>query len=66
MGARNFIESWTDNPQDIGPIYPFGGSEWLWLTLVIGFWLGWMVWEIRAEQQDHEATARRVREGTER
>ena len=34
------VETWMGNPLDIGPMYPFVGSEWLFLLISV---IGWLV-----------------------
>lgn len=33
--------SWAVDLADVGAIYPFQGSELLWVILGVVFWLGW-------------------------
>ncbi len=48
------IDSWAGNIADIGPIYPFVGSEFL--LCVIGFaaWIAWFVLQARMENREYE------------
>lgn len=34
-------ESWAVDLADVGPIYPFQGSEMIMVVLGIVFWIGW-------------------------
>jgi hypothetical protein len=65
MEATGLIESWSANPSQLGPIYPFNGTEIGWVVLVVCFCTCWVVWQIRSERAEHEATARSVRESSE-
>ncbi len=33
------IETWNVNLLDIGPMYPFPGTEMLWVVIGIGSWI---------------------------
>ena len=47
------IESWRQQLAELGPIYPFVGTEWLLLVVCGAFWLAWVIWQLRAEQSEH-------------
>ena len=57
------IESWKQPLAEIGPIYPFAGTEWLLLVACVAFWLGWTIWQIRSEKAEHARAAGFLREG---
>jgi hypothetical protein len=40
------------NPQDIGPMYPFVGEEWLFVVIAVIVWIGWHVLQIRGESRE--------------
>jgi hypothetical protein len=44
------IQTWTGNPLEIGPLYPFVGSEWLLFALCVGLWT---VWQVRSENAEY-------------
>ena len=45
-------------PEDIGPMWPFEGLEWLFVVIAVVLWLGWHVLQARAEtRQQHAAVA---------
>jgi hypothetical protein len=54
---------WNGNITDIGPIYPFVGAEWLMVLLLVIFWVGWHVVQVRSESRLHEEEARALRQG---
>ena len=37
------IETWNMNLLDIGPMYPFAGTEVLWALIGIGTWIVWHI-----------------------
>ncbi len=43
------IENFTGNIAEIGPMYPFVGTEWLLALLCLVFWLAWQFWQMRLE-----------------
>ncbi len=45
------FEDWTGTIADIGPMYPFVGSEVLWFVLGVAFWIGWHVVQARRESK---------------
>jgi hypothetical protein len=57
------IENWDGAIADIGPIYPFVGSEVLMVILCVIFWIGWHVWQYRMESQRFAEEAQRLRQG---
>jgi hypothetical protein len=54
---------WNGNITDIGPIYPFVGAEWLMVLLLVIFWVGWHIIQVRSESRLHEEEARALRQG---
>ena len=52
------ITSWTESlPAGDTVIYPFVGTEWLWLLIAIVFWLAWHVKTSAGETQEHDELA---------
>ncbi len=47
------IEAWK-NLADIGAIYPFVGSEVMWVIIGLVLWIVWHVLQISAEKEHHE------------
>ena len=54
------VETWAVDLAEIGPIYPFVGSEGLMVVLCVVAWIGWHVWQLRAEKRDEEETLRKL------
>jgi len=49
------IESWK-NLAEIGPIYPFVGTETVLVIIGLVAWIGWHVLQVRAEKKHHAET----------
>ncbi len=43
------LDSWAVDLKDVGTVYPFAGSEVLMVILCLIFWLGFHVYQIKAE-----------------
>ena len=53
MTTGNFTD-WTGNMLDIGPLYPFVGSEGLLTIVAVVIWIGWHIWQFRMENSNFE------------
>jgi hypothetical protein len=62
MTTANF-DNWNGNMMDLGPLYPFVGTEWLMAIILLVAWIVWHIWQIRMENQVHEDSARMLRQG---
>ena len=52
------VTSWTESlPEGVTQIYPFVGTEWLWLLIAVIFWLAWHVKTGAAETAEHDELA---------
>ena len=52
------VTSWTESlPEGVTQIYPFVGTEWLWLLIAVIFWLMWHVKTAAGETQEYEELA---------
>jgi hypothetical protein len=49
--ATTEVTSWAVDLSTLGPIYPFVGSEMLWFLLGLAFWIGFHIWQMRAENR---------------
>lgn len=43
------IENWFGNMAELGPLYPFVGTEFLWFWVGVVFWIAWQISCTRAE-----------------
>ena len=59
------VTSWTESlPAGDTVIYPFVGSEWVWLLIAVIFWLAWMFKTSAGETQEHEELASKGKSAT--
>jgi len=58
MTTANF-ENWAGNISEIGPIYPFVGSEVLLLIVGVVTWIGWHIWQSIIETRTYEEEKQR-------
>ena len=47
------IENWLGNMADLGPLYPFVGSEFILWCIGVALWIVWQVSCTRAENQQY-------------
>ena len=59
--ATTEVTSWAVDLSTLGPIYPFVGSEMLWVLLGLAFWVGFHVWQMRAENRTFVEDMRKLR-----
>jgi hypothetical protein len=62
MSTGNFA-NWDGDLLQIGPIYPFVGSEGLMVIIAVIFWIVWHILQIRAENRQLDEEARMLRQG---
>ena len=43
------IDTWTGNPADVGPMYPFVGYEVPLFVVCVALWLAYTVWQMKHE-----------------
>ncbi|MSR13432.1 MAG: hypothetical protein EXR86_02510 [Gammaproteobacteria bacterium] len=55
------IESFAGAMTDIGPMYPFVGTEMLMVIVVGAFWIVWHILQLRAESREFEEDLARLR-----
>lgn len=48
------ITTWSTNPADVGPLYPYVGAEWLFLLVGVIGWLVWHYWQIKSENATYD------------
>ena len=45
------VESWNGNPLDMGPLYPFVGTEIPLFLVCFAFWIVYTVWQMKSERR---------------
>ena len=52
------VTSWTETlPAGETVIYPFVGTEWLWLLIAVVFWIAWHMKISKGETEEHDELA---------
>ena len=52
------ITSWTEAlPAGVTQIYPYVGTEWLWLLIAVVFWIAWHIKTAARETEEHDELA---------
>ena len=57
------LESWNTNLLEVGPLYPFVGTEMLWALIGIATWIIWHVLQMRAENKVYEEDEKTFSDG---
>ncbi len=47
------VETWNGTMTDIGPLYPFVGSEVFLLIVCVAGWIVWHIWQARMESSNY-------------
>jgi hypothetical protein len=58
MSTGNF-ENWAGTITDIGPLYPFVGTEMLWFIAGLVFWIWWHIVQTKRESKTYAEEVRR-------
>ena len=56
--VTNWVEHLTAS-EVAGQIYPYVGTEWLWLTIAVVYWLAWTVGTATGEADEHDKLAKK-------
>ena len=54
------VETWAVDLAELGPIYPFVGSEGLMVVLAFAAWIVWHIWQFRNEKREEEESLRKL------
>ena len=52
------VDAATEGVQ-VADIYPMVGTEWIWLTVAVVFWLAWHFGTAFGESEEHQKLARK-------
>ena len=59
------VTSWTETlPAGDTVIYPFVGTEWIWLLIAVVFWIAWHMKTGAAEIQEYDELASKGKSAT--
>ena len=56
------VTNWVEHlsaSEVAGQIYPYVGTEWLWLTIAVIYWLAWTVGTATGETEEQDKLARK-------
>ena len=56
------IDSWAMDLAEVGPIYPFQGSEFLMVIIGVALWIVWHIWQIKTENKTFEEDEAKLRQ----
>jgi hypothetical protein len=48
------LDSWAVDLAEVGPIYPFQGSEVLMVIVGVAIWIIWHIWQVKLENRTFE------------
>ena len=56
------VTNWVEHlsaSEVAGQIYPYVGTEWLWLTIAVVYWLAWTVGTATGEAEEQDKLAKK-------
>ncbi len=56
------VPSWNVDPMELGPLYPFVGSEMILFVVCVALWVAFTVWQMRFETERNDAAAQALAE----
>ena len=60
--STTIVETWAVNMADLGPIYPFVGSEMILFIIGLVLWIGFHITQMKAENAHYEQECARLRD----
>ena len=61
--STGLIESWTGNPLEVGPLYPFVGYEVHLFVVCFILWVVYTIWQMRFEAENYSDEVTELRAG---
>jgi hypothetical protein len=55
------LDSWAVDLADVGPVYPFQGSEVLMVIVGVAIWIIWHIWQVKLENRTFEEDEARLK-----
>ena len=62
MSSTGTIQTWSVNPLDVGPIYPFVGWEMSMFAASVAFCIAFFVWKFTTESAHYAKRAQKLSE----
>ena len=59
MASTTGIDTWAVDLAEVGPIYPFQGSEAILVIVALALWIGWHVLQTVNERRENDEKVRR-------
>jgi len=56
------LSSWAVDLGEVGAIYPFQGTEFIWFLAGVAFWIIWHIVQLRQEDQTYEDDLRHLKD----
>ena len=56
------ISSWAVDLGEVGAIYPFQGTEFIWFLAGVAFWIIWHIVQLRQEDRTYEDDLRHLKD----
>ena len=56
------VESWGGNPMELGPLYPFVGSEMFLFIVCFALWVAYTIWQTKFEAARYAEEAQTLAE----
>ena len=56
------ISSWSVDLGEVGAIYPFQGTEFIWFLAGVAFWIIWHIVQLRLEDRTYEDDLRHLKD----
>ena len=57
------VETWNQDLLGIGPMYPFPGTEMLWVLLGVAIWIIWHICQAKTESNEIKDERERAKRG---
>lgn len=55
--STGVIDSWAVDLANVGPIYPWVGSEGVMFIIALVLWIAWQIWQIKFESDTYREEA---------
>ena len=57
------VTSWSGNPLEQGPLYPFVGSEMILVVICVALWVAFTLWQLKFETDSYGKEEQALAEG---